>query len=165
MKKLFLLLPLILFLACNSDEEELPDESNTVVDIDGNTYDVVTIGTQTWMAENLKTTKFGDGTEIPLITGTEVPKTPAYFWYDDIPSNGDTYGALYNWYVLDTRVNGGKNVCPTGWHVPSDTEWTVLTDFLGGEIVAGDKLKEEGTDGVGFKALMGGGRDHLSRRR
>ncbi len=103
---------------------------NAVKDVEGNIYDAITIGTQVWMAANLKTTKYNDGTAIPLVTGTTVPTTPAYFWYADTPSNGNTYGALYNWYAVNATSNGGKNVCPSGWHVPSDAEWTTMENYL-----------------------------------
>ena len=119
------------------------NEAN-IVDVDGNVYPIVTIGTQVWMAENLKTTKYNDGTIIPLMTENNAwtsLTSPGYSWYD----NDDTkykvvYGALYNWYT----VNTGK-LCPKGWHVPTDSEWTILTKYLGGDIVAGGKLKETGT--------------------
>jgi uncharacterized protein (TIGR02145 family) len=120
------------------------------------------------MAENLKTTKYNDGTAIPNVTdGTawHALSTPAYCWYNnDAATNKATYGALYNWYT----VNTGK-LCPTGWHVPTDAEWTTLTDYLGGINVAGGKLKEIGTthwsspntgatNETGFTALPGGSR-------
>ena len=126
----------------------------TISDIDGNSYSIVSIGTQTWMAENLKTTKFNDGTAIPNVTVDATwaaLTTGAYCDYSNTSSNSATYGRLYNWYVLDNNVsteaasNGGKNVCPTDWHVPSDAEWSTLTSYLGGESVAGGKLKETGT--------------------
>jgi uncharacterized protein (TIGR02145 family) len=139
----------------------------TVADIDGNIYHTVTIGTQTWMVENLKTTKYNDGTDIPNVTNSTWPDltTPAYCWYlNDAATYKATYGALYNWYA----VNTGK-LCPAGWHVPTDAEWTTLTNYLGGENVAGGKLKETGTSHwqdpnvgatniVGFTALPGGSR-------
>ena len=96
------------------------------------------------MAENLKTTKYNDGTTIPLVTNsTEWSNltTPGYCWYNnDEASYKNTYGALYNWHT----VNTGK-LCPTSWHVPTDAEWTTLTDYLGGSSIAGGKLKETGT--------------------
>jgi uncharacterized protein (TIGR02145 family) len=140
-------------------------------DGDDNNYPVVGIGTQIWMAENLKTTKYSDGTDIPLQTNNTdwgALSTPAYCYYNNTASTYNAiYGALYNWYAVDTVGNGGKNVCPTGWHVPSDTEWTKLTTYLGGESLAGDKLKETGithwsithtgvTNETGFTALPGG---------
>ena len=138
----------------------------SVSDVEGNTYKTVTIGNQIWMAENLKTTKYNDGTTIPLVTDSTVWKklsTPGYCWYNnDATANKNIYGALYNWYTLNT----GK-LCPTGWHVPSDAEWTILTTYLGGETVAGGKLKETGTshwlspntgatNESGFAAVPGG---------
>ncbi len=100
-----------------------------VSDKDGNHYNAVKIGTQVWMAENLKTTKYNDGTSIDLVTDDAAwvaLSTPGYCWYNnDKTTYGDTYGAMYNWYTVAT----GK-LCPAGWHVPSDAEWTVLTDYL-----------------------------------
>lgn len=103
-----------------------------VVDIDGNVYKTIKIGTQVWMAENLKTTHYNDGTAIPEIKsqgGWEALTTPAYIWYDkDSTMNAKLYGAIYNYYAVADTNN--LNVCPLGWDVPSDAEWTVLTDFL-----------------------------------
>jgi uncharacterized protein (TIGR02145 family) len=120
----------------------------TVNDVEGNTYNVIAIGGQIWMAENLKTTKYNDGTTVPNITDNTswtTLITPAYCWYNNDISNKTTYGALYNWYTVDAVSTGNKNICPTGWHVPSDAEWTTLTNYLGGESIAGGKLKEIGT--------------------
>jgi uncharacterized protein (TIGR02145 family) len=143
----------------------------TVTDIDGNIYHTVTIGTQIWMVENLKTTKYNDGSDIPQGTPETWPDltTPAYCWYNDSADKyKDTYGALYNWYAVDPASNGGKNICPEGWHVPTDAEWDTLTTYLGGESVAGGKLKETGTvhwidnmyatNEFGFTALPAGSR-------
>jgi uncharacterized protein (TIGR02145 family) len=98
-------------------------------DADGNNYNVVTIGTQTWMVENLKTTKYNDGTSIPNVTDNTAFAyllTPAYCWYNnDAATYKNKYGALYNWYT----VNTGK-LAPTGWHVPTDAEWTILENYL-----------------------------------
>ena len=96
-------------------------------DADNNNYTVVIIGTQTWMAENLKTTRYNDNTAIPLVTDNTVwTTTPGYCWYNnDAATYKDTYGALYNWYTVIT----GK-LAPTGWHVPSDAEWTTLQSYL-----------------------------------
>ena len=116
----------------------------TVTDIDGNVYRTVTIGTQVWTVENLKTTKLNDGTPIPLLTdNTEWRSltTPGYSWYNnDAATYKTTYGALYNWHA----VNTGK-LAPTGWHVPTDAELTILTTYLGGEGIAGGKMKSTGT--------------------
>ena len=116
--------------------------SQTVKDIDGNVYKTVKIGTQTWMAENLKTTKFNDGKVILLVTDTTWHSivTPGYCWYDNMTIYKNSYGAMYNWWA----VKSGK-LCPSGWHVPSDEEWTSLITFSGGENTAGGKLKETGT--------------------
>jgi uncharacterized protein (TIGR02145 family) len=137
-------------------------------DIDGNTYKVITIGTQTWMAENLQTTKYNDGTPIPLVTDGKAwagLTTPGYSWYNNNEQVfKKLYGALYNWYA----VNTGK-LCPAGWHVSTNTEWATLITYLGGSTVAGGKLKEAGTshwdapntnatNESGFTALPGGGR-------
>jgi uncharacterized protein (TIGR02145 family) len=118
--------------------------SQTVTDADGNVYPAVTIGKQIWMAENLKTTKFNDGKAIPLVTGDKAWKelqTPAYCWFNNDIANKEAFGALYNWYTVNT-----KKLCPTGWHVPSKLEWADMIIFLGDENVAGAKLKEAGND-------------------
>jgi len=127
---------------------DVPDNSS-VTDSDGNTYKTVTIGTQTWMAENLKTSKYNDGTRIPNITDNEQWSnltTGAWCYYDNNLANNAKYGKLYNWYAVSKTTNGNKNICPIGWHVPTDAEWTVLTDYLGGKSVAGGKMKEVGTN-------------------
>lgn len=116
----------------------------TVIDIDGNVYNTVTIGIRVWMAENLKTTTYTDGTPIPNVTdGNDWVNltTGAYVWYDNDVSWKDIYGAIYNWHTVNTN-----ELCPTGWHVPSDSEWTALSDFLGGGSVAGGKIKSTRTE-------------------
>ena len=151
---------------------EVPMESKTITfefiactDGDGNNYPVVKIGDQIWMAENLKTTKYYDGTDIPNITESSLWTSltkPAFCWYDNDLGNKSIYGALYNWYSVNT-----DKLCPAGWHVPSDTEWTSLLAYLGGESIAGLKLKETGitywanpnlgvTNETGFSARPGG---------
>lgn len=138
----------ILIISCEKEKDGLflpmsPWVSyGSVTDRDGNTYKTFEIGTQTWMVENLKTRKLNDGTAIPLVTDASSwssLSTPACCWQNNDLTRKVTYGALYNWYA----VNTGK-LCPTGWHVPSDAEWTQLTDYLGGENIAGGKLKESG---------------------
>ncbi|MGB7568216.1 MAG: FISUMP domain-containing protein, partial [Chitinivibrionales bacterium] len=142
-------------------------------DADGNVYTTVTIGAQTWMVQNLKTTTYNDGTSIPLVTDSIAwfnLSTPGYCWYNNDVANKATYGALYNWYT----VNTGK-LAPAGWHVPTDSEWTVLFTYLGSDTLgnAGGKLKEAGTlhwlspntnatNESGFSALPGGFRVPLS---
>ena len=102
----------------------------SVSDIDGNVYKTVQIGTQTWMAENLKTTRYNDGYQIPnVIDNSEwiALHTGAYRWYNnDAATYKNMYGALYNWYTVSTGM-----LCPTGWHVPSDAEWKQLEMALG----------------------------------
>ena len=126
----------------------IPGYAKSITDIDGNLYKTVNIGTQQWMGENLKTSKYSDGTTIPNITDNTQwasNTTGAWAYYNNDAANNPKYGKLYNWYAVSKTTNGNKNVCPTGWHVPTDAEWTVLTDYLGGESVAGGKLKEVGT--------------------
>jgi uncharacterized protein (TIGR02145 family) len=119
-----------------------------IKDIDGNTYGTVNIGNQQWMVENLKVTKYNDGTAIPNITDNtqwSQLSTGAWSYYNNDLANNAKYGKLYNWYAVSKTSNGNKNVCPTGWHVPTDDEWTVLTEYLGGASVVGGKMKEVGT--------------------
>jgi hypothetical protein len=110
----------------------------SVKDIDDNSYVTKKIGNQVWMAENLKTTKYNDGSAIPLVTdntGWVNLTTDAYCWYSNDPGTyGNTYGALYNWYAINT----GK-LCPEGWHLPGEDEWTTLSTYLGGEAGPGVK--------------------------
>ncbi len=139
----------------------------TVTDYDGNVYQTIQIGDQVWMAENLKTTRYNNGRPIPMVPDNATwlnLSSPAFCAYKNNRRAGNAYGALYNWYAVAT-----ENICPPGWHVPSDTEWTILTDYLGEREVAGHKLKEEGTlhwsetnilttNSSGFTALPGGKR-------
>jgi len=121
-------------------------------DLDNNHYPVVNIGTQTWMAANLKTTKYADGTPIPEVTDANSwsnVTTPAYCWYNNDPATGTNYGALYKWYTI-----GEGDLCPTGWSVPNVADWTALITYLGGDTIAGGKLKETGT--VHWDTLMTG---------
>ncbi len=137
----------------------------SVTDIDGNTYPVVQIGNQCWIAENLRTTKYNDGSLIPNVTDDQAwsnATTPAWSHYENNPSYDATYGKLYNWYTV-----AGGNMCPTGWHVPTYDEWEVLINYLGGIMVAGGKMKSTGTqywlspneaatNESGFSGLPGG---------
>ncbi|MGB8490677.1 MAG: fibrobacter succinogenes major paralogous domain-containing protein [Bacteroidales bacterium] len=156
---------LIIFLgSCEKATEE------AVRDADGNAYTSVNIGTQTWLKENLKTSRYNDGLPIQLLTDINKwsdSSNIGYCWYNGDDNNGNPYGALYNWYAVKT----GK-LCPAGWHVPSDAEWTTLTEYLGGENVAGSKLKEAGpmhwsslsarsNNESGFTALPGGYRNSI----
>ena len=117
----------------------------TVTDKDGNTYKTIVIGTQTWMAENLRTTKYRNGDSIPKITDSIVwsnLKTGAYCNCNNSNSVQmiATYGRLYNWYA----ASDSRNIAPLGWHVPTNDEWTTLITYLGGETLAIKKLKEKG---------------------
>jgi uncharacterized protein (TIGR02145 family) len=143
----------------------------TVTDIDDNVYKTVKICDQVWMAENLKTTKLNDGTPIPNVTNGWYGTSPRYCWVYNNPENKDVYGALYNWYTVNTG-----QLCPVGWHVPSDEEWYQLSLCLDPNAVkvkyyesytAGGKLKETGfdhwespntgaTNETGFTARAGG---------
>jgi uncharacterized protein (TIGR02145 family) len=148
--------------------------TGTITDIEGNVYYTVTIGTQIWMAENLKTTKYRNGDPIPNAIEDSVwwnPYTKAYCDYNNDTNNGKIYGHLYNWWV----VNDSRNIAPTGWHVPSKGEWTILINYLGGDSLAVSKLMEcdcaqthwhsmglaGGTNESGFTALPGGYRNSL----
>lgn len=153
-----------------------PTQSNTVKDIDGNIYHTVTIGTQVWMVENLRTTKLNDGTEIPNVsdkTAWDELATLGYCWYNNETSNKIFYGGLYNWYA----INSGK-LCPKGWHIASDDEWKQLEKALGMTQAQADlddwrgtdqgtQMKTtsvwynsgNGTNTSGFSALPGGYRD------
>lgn len=120
------------------------DRNKIVSDYDGNIYHTVTIGSQTWMIENLKTTHYRNGDPIPNVTEDEDWRdlaSGAYCNYDNDTNNASTYGRLYNrWAVTDNR-----NICPAGWHVPDSEEWAILETYLGGSEVAGGKMKEAGT--------------------
>jgi uncharacterized protein (TIGR02145 family) len=151
-----------------------------VTDIDGNTYNTVKIGNQCWLGRNLKTSKFNDGTPIALYPGFGYD-APYAAWisfagYVDWTSSDLNYGYLYNWRTVDndpaTRLanNGSKNICPIGWHVPSDEDWNTMRSFLGSGTVVGGALKETGythwslpptgdgdaTNSTGFTAVPGG---------
>jgi len=138
--------------------------NNTVNDIMGYVYNTVTIGTQVWMVENLRTIVFNDGQEIPYIAeNASWDNLPSafYCWYDNNEANKYRYGALYNYPAV---ISG--RLCPVGWHVPSDAEWATLTDFLGEDYLAGGFLKatetiwefpnERATNYSGFSATFGG---------
>lgn len=168
-RHLFAVMLLLLIATCKKPEMN----TDIITDIDGNVYHTIIIGEQVWMAKNLRTTRFNDGTIIPnVIHGTEWSgmSTPAFCWFNNDDSlYRITYGGLYNWYT----VNTGK-LCPVGWRVPDDADWTRLTDQLKGEDAAGGKLKETGTEHwnspntaatneTGFTALPGGLRLHKGK--
>ena len=148
---------------------------STVMDIDSNVYNVVQIGNQCWMKENLKTTRYVNGDNImhiPDSMGWDTLQTGAWCIYDNDPVNDSVYGKLYNWWAV---MNGAsptnavpsniEGICPSGWHVPSESEWDTLILALGGGTVAGGKMKDTilwdtpnaGADNSsGFSALGGG---------
>jgi len=156
--------------ACKKDDDSDP-ANQEIRDIDGNVYTAVTIGNQVWMAQNLKTTRFRDGSALAYpgsdLTGWKNNTTGAYaYLFNDEASFRETYGALYNW----AAVNTGK-LCPEGWHVPTESDWNLLFGFLGDSMVAGGKMKTSDTtlwlspntaasNSSGFSALPGGYRDH-----
>jgi len=137
-----------------------------IQDIDGNVYTYVTIGTQQWIVENLKTVHYADGTTIPNITDPVLwddDISGAYCWLQNNIENKDVHGGLYNWYA----VNNIHGLAIDGWRVPSETDLDILITFLGGSLVAGGKLKEVGlthwltpnmgaTDEYGFRARGSG---------
>jgi uncharacterized protein (TIGR02145 family) len=161
----------------------LAASADTVTDIDGNVYQTVTIGSQVWMAENLKVTHYSNGDTIPVVFADSAAWTfntnGLSCSYDNDPDNVATYGRLYNWFAcVDVR-----NLAPAGWHVPTDDDWKQLEVFLGmtpeqadgmgnrGGVPVGAKLKEIGsshwscpnagsTNETGFSALPGGGMDN-----
>lgn len=148
---------------------EKNNDSYLPVDGDGNEYDTAVIGIQIWLKQNLKTTKYINGDPIINLTNDDdwgTTKTGAYCWYDnDLDNFKEPYGALYNWYAVETGL-----LCPTGYHVPSNEEWLILLNYLGGQYTAASKLKETGTkhwllpnsdatNESGFNALGGGERD------
>lgn len=154
---------------CYGDQKTvttLENDPTKVADIDGNEYSIVKIGNQYWMASNLKTTRYRNGDPIANVmdyTAWQALTTGAWCDYDNSSNNGSEYGHLYNWYA----VNDSRNIAPAGWHVPTDAEWDVLINYLGGSNVAGGKMKEAGnthwamtnygaTNESGFTALPAG---------
>ena len=143
-----------------------------VTDKDSNSYNTVHIGSQVWMSANLNVSHFRNGDIIPEAEGVDEWKKagnegrPAWCYYGNDPVNGRTYKKLYNWYA----VNDPRGLAPYGWHVPSTLEWAALSDYLGGEGVAGDKMKStsgwksngNGTNVSGFAGLPGGYRDDFN---
>ncbi len=145
------------------EEQLFIASSSKIIDIDRNVYNIITIGTQTWLKENLKTTRFRNGDAISYWTKTS---PNGYCWYNDDINNKNVYGAIYNYYT----TADSRNICPAGWHIPSNEEWEILIKYLGGADVAGGKLKEAGTthwtspnteatNSSEFTALPGGARD------
>jgi uncharacterized protein (TIGR02145 family) len=123
---------------------EISSENNIIVpDIDGDSYNGVQIGTQFWTTKNLNISKYRNGDEIPQVQDAAewaALTTGAWCYYENKEENGITYGKLYNWFA----VNDPRGLAPEGFHIPSDEEWNCLTEYLGGENVAGGKMKEKG---------------------
>lgn len=156
---------------CKKEDNTPVLPATTVTDIDGNVYHTITIGTQVWMVENLKVTHYRNGDPIPHVSEDTAwgPLTPgpAYCNYDNSGITANTYGRLYNWYA----VADGPFIAPAGWHIPSEAEFTTLSNYLGGDWTgAAPKLTETGsahwqsadtataTNESGFTALPGGSR-------
>ena len=169
MRKILIFLTGLFFMffqGCKDESNLIIPTPTTVTDIDGNVYQTVKIGNQTWLAENLKVTHYRNGDVIPFANNNSEWANltdGGYCSYDNNNGWVDTYGYLYNWYAF----NDSRNIAPVGWHVPSDGEWQTLVDYLGGDAVAGGKLKETGivhwsnpntgaTNESGFTALPGG---------
>ena len=157
MKNSLLLLLIFLTTIFNSNAQS---SGNGLTDIEGNTYKTILLGKQEWMMDNLKVTKYKNGQPIPHIQDSIVWnawKIGAYVFY----KNDTKHGILYNWMA----VNDNRGICPSGWHVPSGYEWDTLAKFLGGEEVAGGKMKSKlhwetpnisATNASGFHALPKG---------
>ncbi len=138
---------------------------SAVIDVDGNNYQSIVINGKQWMKENLNVSKYRNGDDIPEVTDMaewDALTTGAWCYYENVTENGTTYGKLYNWYA----INDPRGLAPAGWHIPSDAEWTSLTNFLGGTSAAGIKMRDLGdtwstsavlaTNQAGFSALPGG---------
>jgi uncharacterized protein (TIGR02145 family) len=164
---------LIFSYGCKKDDKDVNPQPPgiTVTDIDGNVYHAVTIGTQVWMAENLKTTRYRNGDSIPNVTDSLQwisLTTPGFCNCNNDVSMTSIYGRLYNWYA----VTDSNNIAPVGWHVPNDAEWDTLTTYLGAG--PGGKLKAIGTtywsspntgatNETGFNGLPAGDRNNLAQ--
>ena len=143
----------------------LNNRSSIVTDIEGNIYKIVIIGRQVWTSENLSVEHYRNGDVIPQVQDTDEWSkltTGAWCYYDNNSENGNIYGKLYNWHA----VNDPRGLAPEGWHIPSDAEWTDLTDYLGGAKVVGSEMKaielweyqrKGTTNSSGFSAFPGGG--------
>lgn len=153
----------------NEPNEPTLQEIGTVTDIDGNVYKTIKIGDQWWMAENLCVTKYRNGEEISNIINNfewaSISSSSYCYYNNDFATYGSIYGALYNW----NAVSDNRNIAPEGWHIPTDEEWKILINYLGGFSVAGGKMKELGTihwlspntgatNSSGFTAIPAGSR-------
>ena len=172
MKNIFFVI-MLLFIITSCKKKSIGKIEEKITDVDGNLYNTVYIGTQHWMAENLKTTKYNDGSPIINVKDNDQwyhLTTGAWAYYNNDETNDAKYGKLYNWYTVNLTTNGNKNVCPTGWHIPVKAEWDVLISFLGGLGKSAGKMKtadttnwiNPNTDASNsslFSALPGGFRD------
>jgi uncharacterized protein (TIGR02145 family) len=165
---IFVCLLLILAFSCRKEDKKnnKPAPPATITDIDGNVYHTIVIGDQAWLQENLKVTHYRNGDSISKVTDNSIWSnlTAGAFCNYQFNQYFDTiYGKIYNWYA----VHDSRKICPAGWHVATDAEWTTLVNYLGGGNVAGGKLKESGTshwkspnigatNETGFTALPGG---------
>jgi uncharacterized protein (TIGR02145 family) len=163
----FTLLICLITTSCQKSNDDSNITTGTVSDIDGNEYKTIKIGSQWWMAENLKVSKFRNGDSIPDVTDSSFwnsNNNAAYCWYNNDISNKKLFGALYNWNV----VKDHRNVAPEGWHIPTTSEWNVLINFLGGDSIAGLSLKStngwfnngNGNNNSGFNSFSSGFRDY-----
>ena len=147
---------IFLFVSCFGLNSFCQVPGSGVTDVDGNIYNSVIIGAQEWMKTNLNVSKYLDGTIIPQVTDVNAwasLTTGAWCYPNNDNASGIIYGKLYNWYAIMGIYDAAslanplvrKQFAPTGWHVPSDSEWTILGDYLGGDSVAGGKMREAGT--------------------
>lgn len=162
----YLVLVLMLFVSCEESSNVEEENENNKTSGNSKEFKEVTIGDQVWMVENLNVDKFRNGDPIPQAKTVEdwidarENGEPAWSYYNHEPANGEKYGKLYNWYA----VNDSRGLAPEGWKIPSENDWDILADFLGGEEAAGEKMKSEegwlqegnGTNESGFKGLPGG---------
>jgi uncharacterized protein (TIGR02145 family) len=170
----------LIYFTLNNCTQRVNNNNNTppITDADGNVYQTITICSQTWTQSNLNVSKYTDGTPIPQVTDQSQwtnLTTGAWCYFENNTANGTTYGKLYNWYAVAGIYNSAsatnpairKKLAPIGWHIPTDVEWTHLTDCLGGITVAGGKMKSTGislwlspntgaTNESSFTALPGG---------
>ena len=177
---------LLAICSCSKDEDNNASSSNSnnlrVSSVNNNVafFPSVTIGSQVWMTRNLEVTTYRDGTPIPGVpnpSSWQQLTTGAWCYYENVGANGTTYGKIYNWYAVAGIYDAAslanpalrKTLAPSGWHIPSNTEWAYLVNILGGQNVAGGKMKETGTlhwfspninatNSSGFTGLPGGGR-------
>lgn len=169
MRKLVFILTIILFslMACDKEDYlwDLP-KKEAVTDIDGNIYYAIIFGQQTWTTKNLDVKTYRNGDTIPQVQEANDwrnLRTGAWCYYENKTANGISYGKLYNWYA----VNDPRGLAPKGYHIPTDEEWRILTDYLGGVVAAGPKMKStsgwtnngKGTNASGFAGLPGGYRE------